>query len=131
MSNGVHTSVRDLPPLLVIDLRGEVTSLAEGPIFDAYRRAVEQGAGSVLLNFSGVDYVNSGGISIIIGVLAEARKADRRILVTGLTPHYRKVFEMMGLSRYAPVFDTEEAARDAVSPGEDGGGHGLRGAVQE
>ena len=64
------------------------------------------------MNFSGVDYVNSAGIAVIIGILIEARNASQRVMVTGLTPHYQKIFSMMGLSDYAPVFDNIEAASE-------------------
>jgi anti-anti-sigma factor len=117
MANEVQATLRELPPLLVIDLRGEVTTFADEAINTAYQQASDQGAENILLNFAGVDYLNSAGISIIIGVLTEARKADQRLLITGLTPHYRKIFQMMGLSQYAPVFDNEDAARQAVQSG--------------
>jgi len=113
--NEVDVSVREVPPLLVIDLRGSVTGFADGAITGAYRAAAEKGARDLLLNFSGVDYVNSAGIAIIIAMLIEARKANQRLLVTGLSPHYEKIFNMMGLSEYAPVFESIEAATSWVA----------------
>jgi anti-anti-sigma factor len=117
MANEVEATLRDAPPLTVIDLRGEVTTFADEAINSAYRQACEQGAENILMNFADVDYLNSAGISIIIGVLTEARKADQRLLVTGLTPHYQKIFQMMGLSQYAPVFESEAAARQSIAAG--------------
>ena len=110
--NEVQVTVRDLPPLQVIDLAGAVTGFADAAITGAYRSAADRGARDFLLNFSGVDYVNSAGIAVIIGILIEARKADQRVLVAGLTPHYQKIFNMMGLSDYAPVFESIEAASE-------------------
>src|SRR5205814_739129 len=110
--NDVRVSVRQAPPLLVLDLVGSVTGFADGEITAAYRDAAAHGAKDFLLNFSAVDYVNSAGIAIIIAMLIDARKANQRILVTGLTAHYRKIFDMMGLTEYAPVFDSVETAAD-------------------
>jgi anti-anti-sigma factor len=115
MANELQATLRPLSPLTVIDLKGEVTTFADEAITGAYRQACDQGAENILFNFSAVDYMNSAGISIIIGVLTEARKADQRLLLTGLTPHYRKIFQMMGLTQYAPVFDSEDAARQSVA----------------
>src|SRR5262245_60499154 len=117
MPDGVEASVRDAPPLTVIDLRGEVTTFADEAITAAYGQACERGAENILLNFSGVDYLNSAGIAIIIEILTRAREADQRLLVTGLTPHYAKIFDMMGLAQHAPVFESEAAARRAVVTG--------------
>ncbi len=108
--NEVRVNVRQVPPLLVIDLDGSVTGFADGAITSAYRAATDEGSRDFLLNFAGVDYVNSAGIAIIIAMLIEARKANQRLMVTGLTPHYQKIFDMMGLSEYAPVFESIEAA---------------------
>jgi anti-anti-sigma factor len=113
--NETNVSLRQVPPLLVLDLSGAVTGFSDGVIGSAYQEAAAQGGRDFLLNFSGVDYVNSAGIAIIIGILIEARKADQRLLVTGLTPHYQKIFDMMGLSEYAPVFESIEAAREWVA----------------
>ncbi len=115
MANDVQATLRALPPLTVIDLRGEVTTFAEEVVAGAYRQASEQGARHLLLNFTDVDYINSAGIAAIIGILTEARRAEQTLLITGLTPHYAKIFQMMGLAQYAPLFDTEEAARDSVA----------------
>src|SRR2546422_4485114 len=106
MPDDLQVAPRDLPPLVVLDLRGSVTGAADEALSASYHSACEQGAGDVLLNFSRVDHLDSAGIAVVIGILTEARQRGRRVLVTGLTPHYRKIFGMMGLPQFAPVFDT-------------------------
>src|SRR5436190_1367397 len=107
MANGVEATLREAPPLTVIDLRGEITAFGDAAVNRAYQTASAQGAKNILLNLAQVDYLNSAGISIIIGVLTEARRADQRLLITGLTPHYEKIFSLMGLSQYVPIFESE------------------------
>jgi anti-anti-sigma factor len=107
----LRVTLREAPPLAVIDLWGAVTGSAEDSINTVYQTVCAQGARDILLNFSGVNHLDSSGISVVIGVLAEARKRDQRLLVVGLTQHYRKIFDVMGLSRFAPVFETEDAAQ--------------------
>ena len=114
MANQTQATLRDAPPLTVIDLAGEVTTFAEEPVNGAYKEASERGARHILLNFTGVDYINSAGISVIIGLLTEARKADQALMITGLNAHYTKIFQMMGLAQYAPLFESEDAARQSV-----------------
>lgn len=115
MAQGIQASLRPLPPLVVIDLHGEMTTFAEDLVNAAYQDAAAQQAQGILLNFAGVDYLNSAGIAIIIGLLTQARKTDRRLMVTGLTPHYQKIFQMMGLARYISMFESEELARQSVA----------------
>lgn len=115
MSNELCTRLREEPPLVVLDLSGEVTTFAQEPLMRAYHEASARGAENILLNLAAVDYLNSAGIAAIIGIISEARKADQRVLLTGLTPHYQTVFDMMGLTTYAPLFESEEAARVAIA----------------
>ena len=114
MPNQTSATLRELPPLTVIDLGGEVTTFAEEVVNGAYKQASEQGAKHILLNFKDVEYINSAGISVIIGLLTEARKGDQTLMITGLTPHYTKIFQMMGLAQYAPLFETEDEAAQAA-----------------
>ena len=114
MANQTQATLRELPPLTVIDLSGEVTTFAEEAVNGAYKQATERGAKQVLLNFKDVEYINSAGISVIIGLLTEARKVEQQLMITGLTPHYTKIFQMMGLAQYAPLYETEEEARQAA-----------------
>jgi len=115
MANQTQATLRDVPPLTVIDLAGEVTTFAEDAVNRAYKQASERGARHILLNFKDVDYINSAGISVIIGLLTEARKTEQVLMITGLNAHYTKIFQMMGLAQYAPLYETEEAALQGVN----------------
>jgi anti-anti-sigma factor len=111
MAAGVQVTLRDLPPLVVLDLKGAITAASDEALTAAYESASDRGAQNVLLNFARVDHLDSAGISVVIGILTQARQRGQRLFVAGLTPHYRKIFDLMGLPQFAPVFDTEEAAR--------------------
>jgi anti-anti-sigma regulatory factor len=65
----------------------------------------------VLLDFSAADYINSSGIAIIIQMLLEERAAGHRTIgIFGLTPHFKKVFTMVGVAKYATLWPDEAAA---------------------
>jgi anti-sigma B factor antagonist len=64
----------------------------------------------VLIDFSKVDYINSSGIALVIQMLMEASKADQRIAAFGLTPHFQKVFTMVGITKYAALHRDEATA---------------------
>ncbi len=87
----------------VIDLHGEINSLADAALDEAYT-AAEQGApAKIVLNFAGVDYINSTGIALIVGLLARARAAHRPIAATGLSEHYREIFTITRLSDFMEI----------------------------
>ena len=46
----------------VIDIMGDITAQSEDVLMDAYGRANGDGVRAVVLNFTGLDYMNIGGI---------------------------------------------------------------------
>ena len=94
----------------VIDIKGDVTPIAGPPIEAAYREATSSGAKKILFVFAHDGYINSGGIAILIGILSESKKHAQTIRITGLSAHFQKIFGMVGLTKYAQIHSSEEAA---------------------
>lgn len=114
-TNEFHASVRRVDGLAVIDLFGEIDGFAETALDAAYETAEGENTPSVLLNFSGVNYMNSTGIALIVGLLARARKSRRQLRTTGLSEHYQEIFNITRLSDFMTVYPTEEAALQDVA----------------
>jgi len=98
------------PPIAVIDLRGEISAAAESKLNAAYAAAEASGPPAIVLNFADVSYINSTGIALIVGLLARARKAKRRLLVFGLSPHYREIFQITRLADFMSIYQDEASA---------------------
>ena len=111
-----EAGIRDQQGVTVIDLKGEVDALAKEALEAAYAEAISGEPSAVLLNFEGVGYVDSRGIALIVGLLMLARKADRRLLVCGLSEHYREIFKITRLADFIGVFpDEARAIADALA----------------
>jgi anti-sigma B factor antagonist len=76
----------------------------------AYVEAESRDAEVILLNFSDVDYINSTGIALIVGLLARARKSKRKLLACGLSQHYVEIFQITRLVDFMNVFADEASA---------------------
>jgi anti-sigma B factor antagonist len=94
----------------VVDLPPQIDSAAEHALNDAYAAAAAHGSKTVLLNFAGVDFLSSTGIALIVGILARARKDGRAITASGLSDHYREIFEITRLADFMTIFPDESAA---------------------
>ena len=94
----------------VVVLSGTVDKAAKEPMEAAYVDAAGM-PGEVLLDFSDVDYINSTGIAVIVGVLAMARAEGREVGAFGLTDHYREVFQITRLSDFMHIY--EDAAAES------------------
>jgi anti-sigma B factor antagonist len=99
----------------VLDLRGEINGFAQQALDTAYAEAEANNPEAILLNFEGVDYINSTGIALIVGLLARARASKRRLLAYGLSDHYVEIFNITRLSDFLSVLPDEESALKEAS----------------
>jgi anti-sigma B factor antagonist len=100
MIKPLETKVRYQPKGVIIDLQGELTLLAGEALNQAYTKAESYNPEVVLLNFSGVNYINSAGIALMIGLLIRVRQAHRSLVAFGLNAHYEKIFELSRLTEF-------------------------------
>jgi len=115
----LEVAVRERDGAAVIDLRGEVNSRAEQALDDAYAGATRNGSRSVILNFAEADYINSTGIALIVGLLAQARTQGVTVTACGLSQHYREIFEITRLADFMTITDTEDGAMSAAEGKQD------------
>jgi anti-anti-sigma factor len=92
----------------VMRFTGDISSASKESVLGAWQNL--SGKGPVLLDFSKVDYINSSGIGLIITMLMEADKSGQKVAVFGLTPHFQKVFTMVGIGKYAGLHKDEATA---------------------
>ena len=98
----------------IIDIKGEISGFAENTLMDAYTQASSQGAQSIVLNFSGLDYMNSSGIGLLVTLLIRVQRQNQRLLAYGLSDHYQQIFTLTRLNEAIGIYDTEEEALAAV-----------------
>ena len=111
----LEATVRPDGQAAVITLRGEIDSFGEQTLNQAYDQAEALGKPAILLNFTGVDYINSTGIALIVGLLARARKTGRRLLTSGLSSHYVEIFQITRLSDFMSLYPDEATALAQVA----------------
>jgi anti-sigma B factor antagonist len=98
----------------VIDIKGDVTSASEGVLMQAYEEGGGEKSKIVLLNFSGLEYMNSGGIGMLVTLLVRANRHKQKLLACGLNAHYRQIFELTRLDDAIGIYDTESDALTAA-----------------
>ena len=99
----------------ILDIKGDITAFSETSLGGAYQQACEQGAGRIVINIEKEAYINSGGIAVLIQILAQTRRNDQRVAISGITEHFKKIFNMVGITKFADIFDSSEAAVQALS----------------
>jgi anti-sigma B factor antagonist len=98
----------------VIDIEGDITAQSEDVLMDAYGRASSEGVRAIVLNFTALDYMNSGGIGLLVTLLVRAQRQHQQVLAHGLSDHYRQIFELTRLDEAVGIHDTESDALAAA-----------------
>jgi len=105
----LDVSVRKEGGGAVIALSGELNASAQEALDAAYAEATASGAGHVVLDFERAAYINSTGIALIVGLLAQARAQALEVRARGLSDHYREIFEITRLSDFMTIEGSTDA----------------------
>ena len=97
----------------ILRIHGEITGGSEPPIMAAYAKA--DGARSIVLDFSRLDYMNSGGIGLLVTLLVRTQRAGQKLLAVGLSEHYRQILALTRLDEAIAIHDDEPAALAAAA----------------
>jgi len=106
----VQAQVRESDGVAIVDLHGEIDNLAEQTLNAAYADATKNKPAKILLNFKNVQYINSTGIALIVGMMAQARKSGIKFLAAGLSEHYMEIFRITRLSDFMSIYPDETTA---------------------
>jgi anti-sigma B factor antagonist len=99
----------------VIDINGELTAFAEGVLMQAYNQASNGKVRAIILNFEGLEYMNSSGIGLLVTLLIRVNREKQRLLTYGLTEHYRNIFQITRLDDAITMRESEEEAVQVVN----------------
>ena len=89
-------------------LTGRIDRDATTSLDAAFAAASALAPESIELDFTDVDYINSTGIALIVSVLARARAQRISVRASGLTEHYRHIFEITRLSDFIEIVQPAE-----------------------
>lgn len=98
----------------ILRFEGDIASTSKDAVLGAFQALPKETAKLVLLDFSGVEYINSSGIALVIQLLIEASHAGQTVCAFGLSAHFAKVFTMVGITKYARLFPTQAEALAAL-----------------
>ena len=106
----LSTTVRKIGDVAVLDIQGDITAASEDALGEAYAEGAGGGTRAIVLNFTGLEYMNSGGIGLLVTLLVRANRAKQKLLAFGLTEHYREIFDLTRLDEAIGIYDNEAEA---------------------
>jgi anti-sigma B factor antagonist len=114
-SNLITTVRRVDAATSILDIKGDVNAQAEATLMNAYAQASGGGTRSIILNFNGLEYMNSSGIGLLVMLLVRVKRQNQRLLAFGLSDHYRQIFELTRLNEAITIYPGEPESLKAAS----------------
>ncbi len=108
---------REVDGVTVVNCQGRIVFGEESSYLRDYLKQILASSRKLILNFSGVSYIDSGGLGTLVGVYSSARSAGADIKLTGLGQRLRDVLQITKLVSVFEVYDNEQQAIAAFRRG--------------
>jgi anti-anti-sigma factor len=107
--------IKEMKDVAVISVMTDFTTAMEKVMDDAYRDLSQNGFKKILIEFHQEKHITSGGIAVLIGLLSKSRQMGQQICLTGLSEHFTKTFNMVGINHYTTIYSSPESAIQEMS----------------
>jgi anti-anti-sigma factor len=109
--------------LIVLAIQGNLDAAGVDKIREQFSEAISHYSGPVIIDLSGVEYISSAGLAMLVSKGKTQRGRGGDLVVVANTPRVMGVFELTEFGRLFSVYDTLEAALEGVAktfPGQPG-----------
>lgn len=115
MTETFNVTVQKFGNYAIIRTDGYINNLGGEKISETANQLIDSGLHKLVLNFEKSTVVNSIGISILIEVIEKIIEIEGKIIFCHLTKTIAKTFNIMGLTQYAEIYETEAEAVSKIS----------------
>lgn len=100
----------------LVDLEGEIDLHTAPELKAALLDVGSSPSARVVLDLSGVSFIDSTGIGALVGALKKTREAGGQLAFVGAKSRVQRVFQIAGLWKALPFYDSRDAALAALLP---------------
>ena len=98
----------------IIDIQGDLSAFAEPVLMDAYTQASSPTTRIIMLNFTGLAYMNSSGIGLLVTLLIRINRQKQHLLCFGLSEQHLTGGHDAPMGDAIKLYDTEPEALAAA-----------------
>lgn len=106
----LRVAEEDLGAILILAVEGRVFSGSAGEFADRLARCQAGSRRDVIVDFSGVDYINSEGLRILESAVERVRTSGGEMIICGLSTVVRTAFELAGVAAHLKIEPSRDAA---------------------
>jgi len=110
----MKVQIRTVDNVAIIDCEGDVDLYSSTQLRDALLGRMRSGIPNLLVNMTGVNYIDSSGIATLVEALQLSRETKTRFGLFGLRANARSVLQLARLDKIFPTFENEADALERV-----------------
>jgi anti-sigma B factor antagonist len=99
----------------VIEVEGQIDLYSAPDFKERTLGVIDQGKKHLVVDLSGVSFIDSTGLSVLIGALKRLRLMDGRLVIVAVDGDIRRIFEITGLDQRFTLCRRREDALDALA----------------
>lgn len=99
----------------IASVTGRVDAVNAGDFEKKIKDLIQQGAKIIVMDMSGLEYINSAGIRSILLLAKNIRSSKGKMCFSGMQPSVEEVFDISGFKSLFSIFPSTETAFKAGS----------------
>jgi anti-sigma B factor antagonist len=103
-------AIRQVGHVSVVEVKGKLTSLESGALRSSIAQLLAEGRKQILLNLTGLTYLDSSGIGDLVHTYMSVIKRDGEMKVVGLSDKVEEILKITQLYQVFQEFQDEQAA---------------------
>lgn len=110
----METRIREVDGISIIDATGDF-DLANAPkVRSAFDELINKKVPLVIMNFSGVKYIDSSGLATVIDAMQRTKKYQGKLALCGMNQVVKNVLEIARLDKVFAIYADETEALSKV-----------------
>jgi len=104
----ITTASRD--SATIVSIAGRVDTATAPALEQAINREIEMGHRKILLNFSGVSYISSGGLRVLLSTAKKLKSPGDKFGICCLSAEVHKILRLAGFTSIFSIYPSEGEA---------------------
>jgi anti-anti-sigma factor len=104
----MNLNERTVGEVTVIEIAGRIDSVQSPKLHERAAALVTEGRPAILLDLSKVEYISSAGFRVLLLLARQAGQGKSRLILCGLSPKVRQLFDLGGFLDLFPISSTQE-----------------------
>jgi len=111
----ISNKTLDKDNLAILYLDGHIETNSYLDFENELNNILEKGYSHIILNCRDLQYINSAGLGVIMGLIEEVREKDGDIKLCAMNKNVFKIFDLVGFNQLFEIYEKEEEALNAFT----------------